>query len=101
MDEQWNPHAFHRNLPPHHMDEDGVPFITKFAENKARKIVELATSLELNESLFCRQEEIEEEDNEDEDDDHALPKDYTLVRTCTKHSCFTFSFDSLTTTTLR
>jgi hypothetical protein len=77
---EWNPHAFHRNLPPHHMDDDGVPYITKFAENKARKIVELANSLELNESLFCRDEEIEEEDDVEEDD-HALPKDYTLVRT--------------------
>jgi hypothetical protein len=62
------------------MDDDGVPYITKFAGNKARKIVELANSLELNESLFCRDEEIEEEDV-DEEDDHAQPKDYTLVRT--------------------
>jgi hypothetical protein len=84
MDEQWKPHAFHRNLPPHHMDEDGVPLITKFAENKARKAVELANSLELNESLFCREEETEEEDN-DEEDDHALPKDYTMVRTRNTH----------------
>jgi hypothetical protein len=99
MDEEatikWNPHAFHRNLPPHHMDDDGVPYITKFAENKARKIVELANSLELNESLFCRDEEIEEEDadEDDEDDDHALPKDYTLVRT------YMFHFPSIATRT--
>jgi hypothetical protein len=94
MNEQWNPHAFHRNLPPHYMDEDGVPYITKFAENKARKTVELANSLELNESLFCREEEIEEEEEDDDDyDDHALPKDYTLVRTL-----MLYFFDPLTTT---
>jgi len=80
---EWNPHAFHKNLPPHHIDTDGVPYISKFAEDKARKIVALADSLELNETLFVR--EVNDDDNEDimdddDDDDHALPKDYTLVR---------------------
>ena len=81
---EWNPHAFHRNLPPHHMDDDGVPFISKFAEDKARKIVALAESLELNETLFVRNDDAMDVDmndiDDEEDDDHALPKDYTLVR---------------------
>lgn len=84
---EWNPHAFHRNLPAHHIDTDGVPFISKFAEDKARKIVALAESLELNESLFVRQDDdddmdvdLNDDDDDEEDDDHALPKDYTLVR---------------------
>lgn len=85
---EWNPHAFHRNLPPHHMDDDGIPFISKFAEDKARKIVALAESLELKESLFVREDNAmdvdidddDDDDEDDEDDDHALPKDYTLVR---------------------
>lgn len=81
---EWNPHAFHRNLPPHHMDDDGVPFISKFAEDKARKIVALAESLELNETLFVRNDnamDVDMNDIDDEEDDyHALPKDYTLVR---------------------
>lgn len=88
--DEWNPHAFHRHLPPHHIDTDGVPYISKFAQDKARKIVALAESLELHESLFVRENDNEsmldnddEEEDEDmeEDDNHALPKDYTLVRT--------------------
>lgn len=87
QDKEWNPHAFHRNLPPHHIDDtDGVPYISKFAEDKARKIVALAESLELNESLFVREDDddgddaMDIDDEDDDDDDHALPKDYTLVR---------------------
>lgn len=83
--EDLNPHAFHRNLPPHHMDADGVPFITKFAEKKARLIVELANSIQLNESLYVTSMNDEEShDNMDEDTDdedgHAIPNDYNLVR---------------------
>lgn len=84
---EWNPHAFHRHLPPHHIDTDGVPYISKFAQDKARKIVALAESLELHESLFVRDDDDDDamdvnddEDVDDDDDDHALPKDYTLVR---------------------
>lgn len=86
IEPEWNPHAFHRNLPPHYMDTDGVPYISKFAQDKARKIVALAESLELHESLFVREDDDDVvmddvNDEEDyEDDDHALPKDYTLVR---------------------
>ena len=54
---EWNPHAFHRHLPPHHIDTDGVPYISKFAQDKARKIVALAESLELHESLFVRDDD--------------------------------------------
>ena len=26
-----HPHAFHLNLPPNHIDKDGIPYITKYA----------------------------------------------------------------------
>ena len=47
------PHAFHLNLPPNHFDEDGVPYITKFAHKKARMIVDLALSINLTEAMFA------------------------------------------------
>ena len=67
------------------MDTDGVPFITKFAEKKARLIVALATSIQLNESLFVTGVNDEEANglvNEDSDDEdgHAIPNDYNMVR---------------------
>jgi len=46
------PHAFHSNLPPHHLDEDGVPFVTRFAHKKARQIVQLARSIQLQPHQF-------------------------------------------------
>jgi hypothetical protein len=46
------PHAFHLNLPPNHLDEDGVPHITKFAHKMARMIVDLAMSITLTEAFL-------------------------------------------------
>jgi hypothetical protein len=86
-----NPHAFHRNLPHHHIGSDGVPFITKFAEKKSRQIVELVFSIELKECLFVHDaddndddheavdDQMDEDDSEDKDG-HALPHNYNLVR---------------------
>jgi hypothetical protein len=76
------PHAFHLNLPAHHISEDdGVPYITKFAQDKARTILKLAHSIQLKESLYINNEAgndaIEEED--EEDDGHAFTDEYTLV----------------------
>lgn len=80
------PHAFHLNLPSHHIDEDGVPYITKFAQDKARSILRLAHSIQLKESLFfsdgsIMEDQVDEGDADDYDDDgdHALPSDSTLV----------------------
>lgn len=78
------PHAFHLNLPSHHISEDdGVPYITKFAQDKARTILKLAHSIQLKESLYINNEAagdvaMEEADEED-DDDHAFTDEYTLV----------------------
>lgn len=56
-DDDWGtPHAFHLNLPPHHLDEDGIPFITKFAHKKARMVVDLALSIQLTESMFVEED---------------------------------------------
>jgi len=60
--EAWGtPHAFHLNLPPNHIDQDGVPYITKFAHKKSRMIVELALSIKLTEDMFATEEEDEME----------------------------------------
>jgi hypothetical protein len=60
------PHAFHLNLPPNHIDDDGVPFITKFANKKARMIVDLAMSINLTEDMFAQA------DDDDDDDDDTM-----------------------------
>lgn len=48
------PHAYHLNLPPHHIDKDGIPYITHFANKKARMIVKLVHSIQLSENLFVK-----------------------------------------------
>lgn len=75
------PHAFHLNLPSHHISkDDGVPYITKFAQNKARMILKLAHSIQLTENLYINDSmEDVEDDDEDDDDDHAFPDEYTMV----------------------
>ena len=74
------PHAFHLNLPPNHMDEDGVPFITKFAHKKARMIVDLALSINLTDDMFVQNEV---QDTMDVDKEVEMQEDdskMTLVR---------------------
>ena len=51
-----HPHAFHRNLPPNHLDEDGIPYITKYAHKKSRYILKLVESMELTEDMFVSEE---------------------------------------------
>lgn len=91
------PHAFHLNLPNHHMDgKDGMPFITKFAQDKARMIVRLAHSIQLTEALYINEAKGEEEDdidmiadpnkvetrqNDGNDNAHAIIDEHTLVST--------------------
>jgi hypothetical protein len=74
------PHAFHLNLPPNHIDEDGIPFITKFAHKKARMIVDLAMSINLTEDMFAQADydTMDIEDVEDVDQDLGDQKE-TLV----------------------
>ena len=56
-DPSWkHPHAFHLNLPPNHLDEDGIPYITKYAHNKSRYILKLVESMVLTEHMFVNEE---------------------------------------------
>ena len=69
-----HPHAFHLNLPPHHIDEDGIPLITKYAYKKSRHIMRIMESMELTESMFVKNDEAVAEDmtdtmDDDDDDD--------------------------------
>jgi len=77
-DPSWkHPHAFHLNLPPNHLDEDGIPYITKYAHKKSRYILKLVESMVLTEAMFVNEEgddvaaEIEANAliNQDDDDD--------------------------------
>ena len=44
-------HAYHYNLPPQYMDGNGVPFVIKYANNKAKEVVETAFSIQLSADL--------------------------------------------------
>ncbi len=56
-DPSWKyPHAFHLNLPPNHLDEDGIPYITKYAHKKSRYILKLVESIVLTEDMFVNEE---------------------------------------------
>ena len=72
-DELW-PHAFHLNLPSHHIDEDGIPYVSKFAQEKARNIMTLVHSIQLNESLYVHaSNDVNEEEEEEEDEEEDSP----------------------------
>ena len=71
------PHAFHLNLPPNHMDVDGIPFITKFAHKKARMIVQLALSINLTEDMFAEADDDSMDIDEDDIDNNNAKE--TLV----------------------
>jgi proteasome activator subunit 4 len=82
-------HAYQSNLPPHHFDDQGIPFVTTYAAMKARKFVESVLSIELKERLFEGTTVIEEDDDvvdDDEDENpHALDSKETLqavIRQC-------------------
>lgn len=70
-------HPFHRFLPPHYIDKDGIPFSVKWAQRKARHIVSLVESLQLTEDILHQEpspdraveEGILDEDLDDEEDD--------------------------------
>jgi len=66
-----NPHAYHQNLPSHYIDSDGIPFLTKYADKKARTILDIVRSIHLTEDSFLTDEEENEcalQHAEDEDD---------------------------------
>ncbi len=45
-------HAYHQNLPPHYMNDDGTCTVTKYAHRKARSIVRLVHSIQLSQDMF-------------------------------------------------
>ena len=66
-DPSWKyPHAFHLNLPPNHHDDEGIPYITKYAYKKSRYIIKLVESMVLDEEMFVNEEsgELHSESND-------------------------------------
>ncbi len=106
-----HPHAFHRNLPPHHIDEeDGIPYITKYAYKKSRYVLRLVESLHITESMLMDNGEHEEEKDSpmSEDDDVEEPEEEgsqtgplptetlsVLMRTCARISSQLSALESL------
>eukprot|EP00980_Cylindrotheca_fusiformis_P017401 scaffold5398_cov120-Cylindrotheca_fusiformis.AAC.3 len=91
------PHAFHQNLPPHHIDEDGIPYITKLAYKKSRYIIRLVDSMELSPELLASDnyEDTEmggagEDDDNDDDEDSQIAGSQepaslaALIRSCNR-----------------
>lgn len=78
------PHAFHLNLPPNHFDEDGVPYITKFAHKKARMIVDLAMSIKLTEEMFEQDGDAMEIDNGELIEEDSKETLASLITTCNR-----------------
>lgn len=85
-----HPHAFHQNLPSHHIDQDGIPFITKLAYKKSRYIIQLLESMQLKEEMLANDAAMDDEDviddEEDLDPQTADKPEVTslaaLIRTC-------------------
>mmetsp|Transcript_4858 Transcript_4858/g.11567 ORF Transcript_4858/g.11567 Transcript_4858/m.11567 type:complete len:2224 (+) Transcript_4858:205-6876(+) len=68
-DPSWkHPHAFHQNLPSHHIDKDGIPFITKLAYKKSRYIIRLVESMHLKEEMLAN-DVVTDDDGQDVIDD--------------------------------
>lgn len=64
------PHAFHLNLPPHHLDEaDGIPYITKYAYKKARYVMKVLEALELTPQMLLQQDSNDNGNNTDNKSD--------------------------------
>jgi hypothetical protein len=74
-----NGHAYHQNLPPHYIDDDGIPRVTKYADRKARAVVRLVHSIRLRVDLYSDVEQSQAEEvmdtidgdvgGDDDDDD--------------------------------
>jgi len=62
-------HAYHHNLPRHYIDSDGIPLVTKYANKKARAVVELVRSIQLTEDSFLSDAE---DESSSPTDDHDL-----------------------------
>lgn len=111
------PHAFHRNLPPHHFDQDGIPYITKYAYKKSRYVLRLVESLQITEEMLLDNTDTMNEDNgfvgEGQDEDMLIAEDddgsqqgddgrtvptetlSVLMRTCARISSQISSLESL------
>ena len=68
-DPSWKfPHAFHLNLPKNHFDDDGIPYITKYAYKKSRYILKLVDSMELTLEMFDNNENVGDDGDINMDD---------------------------------
>jgi hypothetical protein len=106
-DASWKrPHSFHLNLPPHHLDDDGIPLITKYAYKKSRHIIKLVESMQLTEAMLVNNEsdsiddvddDADEEDSS-QSDDSSTEQEQTfsgLFQTCTRLQSQLSSLESL------
>jgi len=64
-------HAYHHNLPRHYIDSDGIPLVTKYADQKARAVIKLVHSIQLTEDSFISNSE-DELSSSAEEDDHDI-----------------------------
>lgn len=90
-DPSWKfPHAFHRNLPPNHIDpKDGVPYITKYAHQKSRLVLKIVEAMELTEEMFVNDNDdmtvLEDlavaDETEVDDDDEGGIQDMIMMMT--------------------
>ena len=81
-------HAYHYNLPPHYVDTDGVPLVTKYADWKAKSLVEIAYSIQLTEDLFMMEHKDAAEESEiskDMDMDMDVDVDTDMDVDCSGH----------------
>ena len=103
VEPSWKfPHAFHQNLPSHHIDEDGIPFVTKLAYKKSRYIIQLVESLEIREEMFVNEnvDDLDAETDVDDDDDDVSSNQQTtnlasLIRSCHRLQSQLSSVESL------
>ena len=84
-DPTWkHPHAFHLNLPAHHLDTDGIPLITKYAFKKSRHVMEVVKQLNLTEAMFANDDGADEDDDEGSQPDDSNTPDslHGFIRKC-------------------
>lgn len=65
-------HAYHLNLPRHYIDSDGIPLVTKYADQKVRAVIKLVHSIQLTEDSFLSDSE-DEVPSFSEEEDHDVP----------------------------
>lgn len=93
------PHAFHQNLPPHHIDHDGIPYVTKFAARKAQAVVDLVFSIQLHPTLLSGvdTDNAESKTEDDEPMEDPLEQDEAELASANERSGFETTLASSST----